>query len=175
MPSSSKNVTPDAPARVPVPSPGVALAWLLFIAYLATVITVAVLGEPMQWMVPALGVLPLAAGVLLVVGMIRELRKWVSLRRHGVTVTAVWSGYKSKKRRFVFADAEGTQHEFLSRHHLAAEIQVTYDPRDPRRTYSPMPLLPRVIETVGGVIFTGVFLALGIALVPVQLFLVLFG
>jgi hypothetical protein len=175
MSSSPTSADGDAPAGTRLLLSGGAVLSLLALAYVGSVVTVGVLGRPMQWMMPALGVLSLIGGVLMAVGLVGDLWKRVVLRRHGVTVTAVWDRNSWKNRRYTFTDTEGRVHEYRSRQHVAAQIQVTYDPRDPRRAFAPPPLAVRVLETGGTVIVTGVFLKMGIAFVPVQLVLVLVG
>ncbi|MBD0420314.1 hypothetical protein AB0L35_10680 [Streptomyces sp. NPDC052309] len=175
MRSSSNHTGRDAATRSHRPPAPGALFVVLTLAYLATVVTVAVLGRPMQWMAPALGVLPLIPGVLMVRILVRDLRDRVVLRRRGHTVTARFAGHSGKARRYTFTDARGAVREFRSRQHVAAQIEVTYDPHDPQRVVSPLPLLVRVLETGGMAVVTCVFLTAGVVLVPVQLVRVLVG
>ncbi|MFF3333243.1 hypothetical protein ACFYWX_27445 [Streptomyces sp. NPDC002888] len=149
---------------------------LAFLAvYVAGLVVLALAGEAAQPLLWGLGVMPLAAGLLVVVPAVGAVRdRWI-LRGRGVTVVAMFDRAHGKKRFFRFTDEEGVSREILADYAAVRldgdpqRIEVTYDPLRPTRAVALMPTPVLVLRALGVVIFGLPVLLIGLYMVPYQL------
>lgn len=133
--------------------------------YLAYVVYLVVAHGPSTLFGAVLGLFPLGLGALAAYQTVRHLYVKAVLRRRGVTVQARSTGMVGRKKSvYVFTDAEGHTHRYESGLHTDT-LEVAYDPTNPKRMASATPLLLEIPRVILMVLFTALFLAVGVGAV----------
>ncbi|WP_406324899.1 hypothetical protein [Streptomyces niveus] len=133
-------------------------------AYLAYVGYLVAAHGPSTLFGAVIGLLPLGLGGLAAYQTVQRLYVKAVLRRRGVTVEARSTGVRGKKSVYVFTDAQGHTRRHESALH-ADILQIAYDPTNPKRMASATPLILEVPRVILMVVFTGLFLAVGVGAV----------
>ncbi|MET9553441.1 hypothetical protein [Streptomyces sp. NPDC006645] len=133
-------------------------------AYLAYVAYLVVSHGPSTLFGAVIGLLPLGLGVLAAYQTLQRLYVKAVLLRRGVTVEGRSTGMRGKKSVYVFTDAQGHTRRYESALH-ADILQIAYDPTDPKRMASATPLILEIPRVILMVLFTGLFLAVGVGAV----------
>lgn len=112
-----------------------------------------------------IGLLPLGLGALAAYQTVERVYNKAVLRRRGVIVLARSTGRLGKKKSvYVFTDAEGHTRRYESGLH-ADTLEVAYDPANPKRMASMVPLILEIPRVILMALFTALFLAIGVGAV----------
>ncbi|WP_338779074.1 hypothetical protein [Streptomyces sp. DG1A-41] len=138
-------------------------------------------GEPQQAALWLLGVAPALFGLFIVVPSLRWAWKRRTVRRHGVTVVAVFARREGKRTFFRYTDLDGGTHEIEPDYAARGiggdpkRIEVVYDRQQPGRAICSLAASTLLWRTAGVTLAGGLLLSLAFILMPLQLIFLVLG